>query len=248
MIEPDVTQLSPHFNAARPQPRQVVIHATRSGISNFPREFEATLNWFSSSNSQASTHWVIDRDGTTGRCVPDNRQAWHAGESNAWSWGIELCQGVEADGFTEPQIDKLVEVCAGYCQDFGIPPAHVTFDAMHGFIGHEETSQGIRARKSDPGIRFDWNGFIARLGAFLEPPVPPVESKETTAMYLLGHPDDTRSFLVVGESSYHVPNGQIWDDLRELIYSGNPRHVSRETYDWLRGVGQPGPIIGGLPD
>jgi N-acetyl-anhydromuramyl-L-alanine amidase AmpD len=162
MIEPDVTRLSPNFSASPPTQRLVVIHATRSGKSMNPTEFEGTLNWFSRTDSQVSAHWVIGRDGKKARVVSDGQQAWHAGEHNV-GWGIELEQGVSDDGFTKKQLASLLDVCAGYVLDFGVPPVHTLDAGQIGFIGHEETKQGKRVGKSDPGPKFDWNDFIADL-------------------------------------------------------------------------------------
>jgi N-acetylmuramoyl-L-alanine amidase len=168
MIEPDVTRLSPNFSASPPTHRLVVIHATRSGTSNNPNEFEGTLNWFGRADSQVSSHWVIGRDGRKARVVPDGQQAWHAGEHNV-GWGIELEQGVNDDGFTSLQIAALLQVCAGYVMDFGVPPVHTLDAAQAGFIGHEETRQGRRVGKSDPGTKFGWESFIEGLRRLVVP-------------------------------------------------------------------------------
>ena len=126
-----------------------------------PSEFEGTLNWFQNPVSKVSAHWVIARDGRACCVVPNDFSAWHAQEHNVTHWGIELEQGVESDGFTTAQMGKLIKVCKGYVEDFGVPVAH----DMRGFIGHQETPQGIRVGKSDPGKLFDWAALMAGLGA-----------------------------------------------------------------------------------
>lgn len=163
MIKPDKTSFSPHSNPFRPAGTGVVIHATRSGKPGFAMELAATLNWFANPDSQVSSHWVIGRQGEKVRVIADTAQAWHAGEHNATHFGIELEQGVESDGFTDAQIDALVEVCRGYVEDFGIAPVHSPSTLMSGFIGHQETVQGKRAGKTDPGKLFPWDRFIALL-------------------------------------------------------------------------------------
>ena len=144
-----------------------------------PNEFEGTLNWFKNPASQVSSHWVIGRDGTRARIVADDLLAWHAGEHNATHWGIELEQGVESDGFTDTQMDALVAVCKSYVGDFGVPIAH----SMNGFVGHQETSQGLRVGKSDPGALFDWGRLLSGLTA------PPESSilNELKTVIDLGH-------------------------------------------------------------
>lgn len=164
MIAPDFVSLSPNVNDA-PMPascKTVIIHATRSGTSMNPTEFQGTLNYMATPNT-TSSHWVISRDGRAARVVNDNRQAWHASEDNDNAWGIELEQGVETDGFTVAQIDKLVAVCRGYVADFGVTATHAATSAGPGFIGHQETAQGKSYGKTDPGRLFQWENFIARL-------------------------------------------------------------------------------------
>jgi N-acetyl-anhydromuramyl-L-alanine amidase AmpD len=155
MIAPDRISTSPHSNPFPPSGQGVVIHATRSGKSMNPTELEGTLNWFKNPVAQVSSHWVIGRNGEKVRVIADDRQAWHAGIHNATHWGIEVVQGVESDGFTEPQLMALVEVCKGY----GVPVAH----DMNGFVGHQETPQGRAVGKSDPGRLFPWEWFIEQI-------------------------------------------------------------------------------------
>jgi hypothetical protein len=47
--------------------------------------------------------------------------------------------------------------------DFGVAPVHTLDVTKSGFIGHEETPQGIRVGKDDPGSQFDWANFIQLL-------------------------------------------------------------------------------------
>ena len=155
MILPDRTSWSPFFNPDPPSGLGVIIHATRSGIPGNPTEMEATLSWFQNPAAQVSAHWVIGRDGEKVRVIDDDMQAWHAGMHNATHWGIELCQGVDSDGFTQVQLDALEQVCRGYQQDFGVRAAH----AFEGFIGHQETPQGQEWGKTDPGTYFPWGSF-----------------------------------------------------------------------------------------
>ena len=151
MITPDLVRLSPNFGAGVPTGRLVVIHATRSGVSMNPTEFEGTLNWFARADVGLSAHWVIARDGRKARVVENHNRAVHAGEHNLTAWGIELEQGVEADGFATPQIAALVAVCRGYVADFGVEPVHTLDATQSGFIGHQETPQGKRVGKCIAG-------------------------------------------------------------------------------------------------
>lgn len=169
---PDLVVHSPNVNDRPVNGVTVIIHATRSGKSMNPTEFEGTLNYMKQAGT-VSSHWVIGREGQKARVVEDNRQAWHAGADNDNAWGIEVCQGVESDGFTDLQYDALRDVCRGYMADFGIPAIHCRTSFQPGFVGHQETDQGKSFGKSDPGALFDWNRFIDSLMTE-EPEVPTV--------------------------------------------------------------------------
>ena len=58
----------------------------------------------------------------------------------------------------------------------GIPVVHLPTlewqDGRRGFVGHEETEQGLRDGKSDPGPPFDWAKFINMLKAETEEEMP----------------------------------------------------------------------------
>jgi|GEM_PF-1581147 len=70
----------------------VVLHYTASG------SLEATVPWFQNPEAKVSAHYVIGRDGTIVRMVPEEKKAYHAGKSewngqkdvNRFSIGIEL--------------------------------------------------------------------------------------------------------------------------------------------------------------
>lgn len=164
MISADVFSSTPYKTPGTPRGRAVVIHATRSGVSMNPTEFEGTLNWFKSNPRHVSAHWVVSRTGVKARVAPDDWQTVHAGQHNPFAWGIELEQGVEADGFTPAQLFAAAEICKGYHEDFGVPLVQMERGEFgEGFVGHEDTPQGIAAGKSDPGFKFPWPLFMEML-------------------------------------------------------------------------------------
>lgn len=159
MALPDITRISPNKTPgwSNGEPHFVVVHGTRGG-ANYGVEFTATLNWFSSAASQVSAHWVIARDGTTARCVPDSHRAWHAGVHNTGAIGIELEQPNISDQITDQQYTKLRLI--GQTLYSNIPLVHITDVSNSGYIEHMETPQGITAGKSDVGAGFSWTTFL----------------------------------------------------------------------------------------
>ncbi len=159
MALPDITRISPNktpgWNTG--EPHIIIVHGTRGGAA-YGVEFQAALNWFANPASQVSAHWVIARDGTTARVVPDSHRAWHAAEHNNVAVGIELEQPKASDQITAPQYEKLTLIGRTYYPS--IPMIHLrTVNHEAGWIEHRETPQGIRVGKSDVGT-FNWQAFL----------------------------------------------------------------------------------------
>lgn len=118
--------------------------------------------------AEVSAHYLIDRDGTVLRLVPEELRAWHAGagrwgrvrDVNSHSIGIEL-QNSGAGPFPPAQMAALMHLLEGVLARHAIPPERV--------IGHSDMAP---ARKRDPGLLFDWRA-LARAGLSVWPgPLP----------------------------------------------------------------------------
>ena len=157
-------------------PRAVVIHSTRSTVASKTdaQELQSTINWFMSVNSQASSHWVVSELERV-RMVEDKYPAWHAVEHSWEAYGIEITQPTIDRPYKEGHYQNLVAVCVPYVQA-GIPVIHLPIleygDSRRGFVGHDETQQGRRDGKSDPGPQFDWAKFIGMLTTTTEVEMP----------------------------------------------------------------------------
>ncbi len=104
---------------------------------------------------KVSAHYVLAEDGTVYRLVPEDRVAWHAGQSwwrgrerlNETSIGIEIVN-LHGDRHDYPprQIAALIELCGAIlARHPGIEPRNV--------VGHSDIAP---RRKIDPGLRFPW--------------------------------------------------------------------------------------------
>jgi N-acetyl-anhydromuramyl-L-alanine amidase AmpD len=109
--------------------------------------------------SEVSSHFVIARDGKVYQLVPDDYQAWHAGNStmpapdgrssvNTFSIGIELT-GNETSGFTAAQYTSLAKLSADLMDRLSITK----------ITGHIDIAPG---RKTDPW-GFEWKTFESLL-------------------------------------------------------------------------------------
>ena len=111
--------------------------------------------------ARVSCHYLVAEDGQVLRMVPEDKRAWHAGQSywrglhgvNAASIGIEIVNPGHEFGyrpFPAEQMEALVPLLAGIVERHQIPRANV--------VGHSDVAP---SRKQDPGELFDW-ALLAR--------------------------------------------------------------------------------------
>jgi N-acetylmuramoyl-L-alanine amidase len=119
--------------------------------------------------SRVSCHYLVAEDGQILRMVPEERRAWHAGQSywrghsalNGCSIGIEIVNPGHEHGyrpFPDQQIDALIPLVADIKQRYAITRGNV--------VGHSDIAP---SRKRDPGELFPW-ARLARLRLALPRP------------------------------------------------------------------------------
>ncbi|MFD3946536.1 N-acetylmuramoyl-L-alanine amidase [Streptomyces sp. NPDC058579] len=159
---------SPTFTAAsRPDGqgvsiRQIVIHDTEGG-------YAGSLAALTNPATKASAHYLIRAsDGLVTQLVENKNLAWHGG-----NWTLNMHSiGVEHEGYaikggggwyTEPQYESSAALVKFLAAKYGIP-----VDRQH-IIGHDEIGVQLDSYISkthwDPGPFWDWNRFMAKLGA-----------------------------------------------------------------------------------
>ena len=134
----------------------IVLHTTGGSLAS-------ALAWFADPASGVSAHYVIGQDGAVYACVPETRQAWHAGVSewegrpyvNGFSFGVELA-GRGGD-YQPAQLEGCAELCADLCLRYQIPAAAI--------VGHADVALPA-GRKVDP-VGFPWVDFRELLGEYL---------------------------------------------------------------------------------
>ncbi|HEY8065895.1 MAG TPA: N-acetylmuramoyl-L-alanine amidase [Methylosinus sp.] len=122
----------------------------------------AALALLTSAESQVSSHYFVDEDGTILQLVPEARRAWHAGRSfwadeedmNSASIGIEIVHPGHDDPrpFPDRQIEAVAALGRDICARCAIVPQRV--------LAHSDIAIG---RKVDPGEFFPWK-TLAELG------------------------------------------------------------------------------------
>lgn len=121
-------------------------------------------------SSGVSSHYVVMEDGRIIQCVPEDRRAWHAGESywagetdiNSCSIGIEIVNPGHEFGypdFPKRQIAAVIALCRGIVIRRNIP--------AHRVLAHSDVAP---SRKMDPGEKFPWEALHrSRVGHWTKP-------------------------------------------------------------------------------
>ncbi|WP_100551106.1 1,6-anhydro-N-acetylmuramyl-L-alanine amidase AmpD [Caedibacter taeniospiralis] len=108
-------------------------------------------------NLTVSSHFYIKRAGDIIQFVSTEKRAWHAGIScykgrencNDFSIGIEL-QGTDKTHFKDAQYQSLSRLTDAIRRKYP--------DIENNITGHSEIAP---QRKTDPGVGFDWQRFLA---------------------------------------------------------------------------------------
>ncbi|MEW2044834.1 N-acetylmuramoyl-L-alanine amidase [Streptomyces sp. NPDC005476] len=138
----------------------IVIHDTESS-------YASTITTFQTPGGGAAHYVMRSADGAVTQMVPLKDLAFHAGNysTNMHSVGIEH-EGYAAHGatwYTEAQYEATADLVTYLAGRFGIP-----LDRQH-VIGHDNvvgpTSGTVSGMHWDPGPSWDWEHFMALLGA-----------------------------------------------------------------------------------
>jgi N-acetylmuramoyl-L-alanine amidase len=119
--------------------------------------------------AKVSAHYLVDEDGTTHALVPEERRAWHAGQShwrgltdvNSASIGIEIVNPGHEFGyrpFPPEQVAAVVRLVHGIKDRYELTRGNI--------VGHSDIAP---TRKRDPGELFPWVELARRRLALPRP-------------------------------------------------------------------------------
>ncbi|HEY6962651.1 MAG TPA: N-acetylmuramoyl-L-alanine amidase [Gaiellaceae bacterium] len=145
----------------------IVIHATEGG------SLIGNVSWLTNDKAEASSHYVIDRDGTIVQVVPLHDIAWHSGNRtvNDHSVGIEhLGDTYDPTGFTPAEYRSSAQLVAWLVRRYDIP-----VDRQH-IIGHSQVPDpfhpglfGGSDHHTDPGPYWKWGYYLKLVKKFAFP-------------------------------------------------------------------------------
>lgn len=149
---------------------RVVIHTIEGSESS-------CISWFQNAAARVSAHYVVSHAGRITQMVADKNVAWHCGNWNSRSIGIENEGFAGQNRWTDVQYRALAELTAGICDRYGIPK-----DRTH-IVGHKEVPG---ATHGDPGPSFDWTRFIALVRGGSTTTTPPSPNRDVNHVVRAG--------------------------------------------------------------
>lgn len=182
-----------HYSKGRTVPiRLIVIHTMEAPIGL--KTAENVASWFGGPAApQASAHYCVDVDSVV-QCVQDGDVAWHAGNVNPQSIGIELAGQAKmtpAD-WKKPDAQAVLanaaKLCAELVSQYHIPlvrlqASDVTIIGCMGFTGHADVVKGFgKGSHWDPGPGFPWDDFLEQVRSYLEPETVPDVTQRPDAL------------------------------------------------------------------
>jgi len=145
------------------EPKVIVLHYTAGGTA------EGTFQYFSGNHMEAgrpklaaagevnvSAHFLVDRDGTIYRLMPETRMARHCIGLNHVAIGIENVGDERKWRLTDAQVDADARLVRHLASRFAITHlvGHSEAARLEGKIYFKERDPNYRNAKPDPGERF----------------------------------------------------------------------------------------------
>ncbi len=171
--EPSWTKWDPalFFTPGRKMPIDSIVIHTAEG------SYQGTINWFKDVSNPylTSAHYVVSPEGEVTQMVLLEDTAHHATYYNARSIGIEVAGYASSASTWTPQVNASLRKLVAYLATrYAIPITHPEGDAstypklqydQSGIIAHSQIQPLDNptypyVQKYDPGVYFDWVGFI----------------------------------------------------------------------------------------
>lgn len=173
--------VKPHswkYSIGRQRVRGILWHSTRSGRGEFTveQEYGATLNWFRSPNNLvrdnagnpwygALTHYVIGGGRVCLALPEEHSPRYSAGVHDEHAISVEVAQATPTTPYDPRDIKLARRLAEDLAERYGFPLRRIPFVdggniGWPGEVGHEDTEQGRRQGKSDPGPLF-WAQYLA---------------------------------------------------------------------------------------
>lgn len=168
MAYPGATWLpSPNFRSGRRAAlTHVVLHTTELDEAGSVAALTDPLR-----PSRVSAHYLVTPSGAVYQLVSDDDEAWHAGDANPWSIGVEVVgQSDDPRTWSPPVVAGLGALVGWLSATYGIPLEYRADESQpvlsRGFVAHGALQP---ADRYDPGPWFPWGEVRAASGELEAP-------------------------------------------------------------------------------
>lgn len=140
---------------------KIVIH-----ITDGQEKLENSVDWLCNKESKVSAHFVIGRNGDIVQLVKIEDKAWHAGEANSYSVGIEHCArspgewGKTDKGLlvTEEQYKSSAELVRWLCSYLNLSVDREHIKGHCELVGKD--GKFISNHRDCPNKIWDWDKYM----------------------------------------------------------------------------------------
>jgi len=227
---------SPNFDERKGDrpPDMILLHYT--GMPNG----QDALNRLTTAASRVSAHYVVFENGRIVQCVPEEKRAWHAGESgwagetdvNSRSIGIEIVNAGHEFGYTDFPLRQIAAVIS-LCKSIITRRGPISADRI---LAHSDVAP---ARKQDPGEKFPW-GLLSESGVGHWVRAAPLDLEGQGLKP--GDRGDTVTRLqrALRTYGYAITETGSYDDATRLVVTAFQRHFRQARVD---GVADPSTLL-----
>lgn len=121
-IERDLIPVNPYSRSGEllSSINGVVIHYTANPGTTAKQNRNYFAGLADGSGTSASSHFIIDTDGTILQCVPMSEIAYASNDRNSDTLSIECCHEDDSGKFTKETYQSLVKLVAWLCDTYGL--------------------------------------------------------------------------------------------------------------------------------
>ena len=94
-------------------------------------------NYFQTTNTSVSSHYIIGLEGEIIRCIPEDEVSWCTNQANSYTISIECCHPFSDGIFNDKTYKSLVELCADICKRWNLNPLN------GGIIRHYDVTRKV---------------------------------------------------------------------------------------------------------
>jgi len=190
--------------------------------------------------SKVSSHYVVFEDGRIIQCVPEERRAWHAGESswagetdiNSRSIGIEIVHPGHEFGYSDFPLRQIAAVIS-LCKSIITRRGPISADRI---LAHSDVAP---SRKQDPGEKFPW-GLLSESGVGHWVRAAPLDLEGSGIRPDARGEQVTRLQRTLRSYGYGIAETGTYDDATRDVVTAFQRHFRQARVD---GVADPSTLL-----